>query len=455
MYNNFFNFISNCKSNRINEANLPSFQFCTDSRNIIKDSWFIALKGANFDGHDFCQMAIDNGIKGLIINDNFDIQTLKNTNNLSIIQVQNTLKTYQEIANYYRKHLKNKTKFIAITGSNGKTTTKEILYLVLKQKYKTQCSLSNENNEIGVPKNILNINENTQIFIAECGMRGLNQIQELVEIIEPDYTAITNIGNSHIGILGSREKIAQAKSEIFRFAPADSLAFIPANEDLLEKWTNLENNNKKINIKYFDFSKVQNIEFKNNFLYFTYHNYQFSLASSNLTTIYNACLVIEIALELNLNYTEIQKGLAEYKPSSGRGALIELKSGVQIIDETYNASPDSVVALAKSLNYLGKNKQKVLILGEIAELGSSGEELLISMQADLLKNLDHIILIGKGNYNLAKNLDQKAHYFNEKKEALDFLKENNYLNENYLLGFKASRISKLEEMINDLQKILS
>ena len=286
-------------------------------------------------------------------------------------------------------------------------------------------------------------------------MRGLNQIQELVEIIEPDYTAITNIGNSHIGILGSREKIAQAKSEIFRFAPADSLAFIPANEDLLEKWTNLENNNKKINIKYFDFSTVQNIEFKNNFLYFTYHNYQFSLASSNLTTIYNACLVIEIALELNLNYTEIQKGLAEYKPSSGRGALIELKSGVQIIDETYNASPDSVVALAKSLNYLGKNKQKVLILGEIAELGSSGEELLISMQADLLKNLDHIILIGKGNYNLAKNLDQKAHYFNEKKEALDFLKENNYLNENYLLGFKASRISKLEEMINDLQKILS
>ena len=286
-------------------------------------------------------------------------------------------------------------------------------------------------------------------------MRGLNQIQELVEIIEPDYTAITNIGNSHIGILGSRVKIAQAKSEIFRFAPADSFAFIPANEDLLEKWTNLENNNKKINIKYFDFSTVQNIEFKNNFLYFTYHNYQFSLASSNLTTIYNACLVIEIALELNLNYTEIQKGLAEYKPSSGRGALIELKSGVQIIDETYNASPDSVVALAKSLNYLGKNKQKVLILGEIAELGSSGEELLISMQADLLKNLDHIILIGKGNYNLAKNLDQKAHYFNEKKEALDFLKENNYLNENYLLGFKASRISKLEEMINDLQKILS
>ena len=125
-------------------------------------------------------------------------------------------------------------------------------------------------------------------------MRGLNQIQELVEIIEPDYTAITNIGNSHIGILGSREKIAQAKSEIFRFAPADSLAFIPANEDLLEKWTNLENNNKKINIKYFDFSTVQNIEFKNNFLYFTCVNFFITSVGFFLRSLISASILVII-----------------------------------------------------------------------------------------------------------------------------------------------------------------
>lgn len=452
MHKNFFKFISNCKYKNIAENNLPDFQFCTDSRNIIKNSWFLALKGANFDGHAFCNLAIENGARGLILNDDFDLNQLKNTNQINIIKVQNTLKTYQEIANFYRRQL-NKTKFIAITGSNGKTTTKEILYLVLKQKYKTECSLSNENNEIGVPKNILNINKNTEIFISECGMRGLNQIKELVEIIEPDYTAITNIGSSHIGILGSREKIAEAKSEIFRFAPSNSLAFIPADEALLETWKTSAENNAQIKFKYFDFSAVQNIKFENGFLYFTYRNYEFSLASFNWTTIYNACLIIEIALELNLNYSEIQKGLAEYKPGSGRGALIKLKSGVQIIDETYNASPDSVVALAKSLNYLGDNKQKVLILGEIAELGSSGEELLNSMRENLIKNLDLIILIGKGNLNLAQNLGEKAHYFPEQKEALLFLKQNNYLTENFLLGFKASRVSKLEEIIKQLQEM--
>lgn len=421
------------------DLNLPSWCFGTDSRKIEPNSWFIALKGKTFDGHNFLKTAIDCGAKGLIVSENI------NSNfQVPVLLVPDTLKAYQQIANYQRKVLKPIV--IAITGSNGKTTTKEILAQILSEKYEILATHANENNEIGVPKTLLKINSKTEIVILECGMRGLGQIAELTLIAEPDYAIITNIGTAHIGLLGSKQAIAQAKAEIFVNLKENKIAFTPINEPLLELWKNKYSS--KINFK--DFGNFENAQFDMKGINFAYKNQIFYLKTSNLALISNACAAIDLAYELGLNYQQIQNGLNKFLPQAGRGAIHELNSGACLIDETYNANPDSVLALAWSINRLGQNKNKILVLGEMAELGDLEESLLLEL-ANKIQNLsDQFVFIGEPNQKLYKALKDKAILFESQEEAFDFLQI--YLNSpKSILGFKASRSAKLEELI---QRIL-
>ena len=439
---------------------LPAWSFTTDTRNVPENSWFIALKGQSFDGHAFCEQAIANGAKGLIISDLEVFEKIAGGNNshISIILVADTLKAYQLIAQHHRRELSPIT--IAITGSNGKTTTRQILTRVLSVKYKVHSSEGNENNEIGVPKTILKLQPEHEIAILEFGMRGLNQIEELTLIAEPDYACITNIGTAHIGILGSREKIAEAKSEIFRSLinneKAQKKAWIPTNESLLKSW--IENACKSITFEYF--GKFQNATFKEGLMSFEYKNSLFYFKSPNTALISGVCLVIDIAHELGLTDSQIQQGLNQFSLTPGRGAIHHLPSGALLIDETYNASPDSVLALAESINCLAKQesqteqKYKILILGEMAELGDFKGELLGKVASKISELIDTIILIGKGLECLEEKINssqtKKAINFDSIEKAYEFLfsEKENYLNSNSIIGIKASRIAKLERLVN-------
>ncbi|MDX1919146.1 MAG: UDP-N-acetylmuramoyl-tripeptide--D-alanyl-D-alanine ligase [Candidatus Caenarcaniphilales bacterium] len=442
------------------EDKLPAWRFSTDSRNIPRGAWFIALRGENFDGHKFCQQTIESGATGLIIS---DVSLTDDFTDVPVVLVKNTLEAYQAIARAHRHSLK--TKVVAITGSNGKTTTKEMLFNVLSQKYKTKASNSNENNEIGVPKNLLQLDENDEIMISECGMRGLGQIEELTKITEPDYTIITNIGTAHIGILGSRENIAKAKSEIFCFQPSGGIALVPFNEPLLKPF--IEDHAKWINfIKFGNFTNAKfeakdQGSFNENGTRFYYRGETFYLQTASLGLVSNACAVIDLALHLGLKAAEIQTGLDEFKPLTGRGALTKLKlnekTGATLIDESYNANPDSVRELAKSLKRLSSGKTTILVLGEMAELGDLGESLLSGLAKDLNQNVDELFLVGTKCFNsgFTRQLTIPFQIFQNKEEVFEyFTNEKSYLlDSKKVIAVKASRSAKLNELVKNISSI--
>ena len=426
------------------EAPLPQWKFSTDSRRVALDGWFIALKGSNFNGHQFCQQALKSGATGLIVSELPDELAKAQ---VPILLVSNTLEAYQLIARHHRR--KHNSTIIALTGSNGKTSTKEMLQKVLSVKLTTSCSEGNENNEIGVPKNILKIESSTQAFIAECGMRGLHQIEDLSKICEADCAAITNIGTAHIGLLGSRENIAQAKCEIFRFMPKDKTAFIPHNEPLIEPWEK----SMQGQINFVKFGQYENAHFDGQYMRFTYKNFSYALQTPNVAFVSNACLVIEIAHHLGLSSSQIQEGLLAFKPFGGRGQIHQLTGGALVIDETYNANPDSALALAQSLQAFGHKYHKILILGEMAELGDFAGFLLDELASKLHSMVDTVLLIGEANRSLADKLGENAHWVTNLEDAHSLLKDNagTMLNSGCIIGLKASRSAQLERLLTLLQ----
>jgi UDP-N-acetylmuramoyl-tripeptide--D-alanyl-D-alanine ligase len=420
---------------------LPAWCFSTDTRNIAIGGWFIALKGKNHDAHSFLEQAIGAGANGLIVSDLQKVPIGK----VPTILVNDTLEAYQQIARIQRCALNPIT--IALTGSNGKTTTKEILAAVLAEKYKTYATQANENNQIGLPKTILAAPSDTQALVLEMGMRGLGQIAELACTAEPDYAIITNIGTAHIGLLGSRQKIAQAKAEIFCQLPTPKIVYVPAHEALLKPW--LDKVKDKTQVR--TFGNYVPIGFEDDTLGFIYKDAKFRLKTPNLALIGNACAVIELAHDLGLTDEQIQDGFECFVPGAGRGRVLSLASGATVIDETYNASPDSVIALAKSLNALG-NQKKILVLGEIAEMGDFAGDLLKNLAAQLTGLVDEVVLVGEGNLELKECLP-KSILFSLLEDACQYLKQNanSYLGTNCLLGLKASRVSKLERLIGWLE----
>ncbi len=426
------------------EEILPKWEFSTDTRE-KQDSWFIGIKGKNFDGTLFFKQALESGAKGLILNINSLNKTdyeLCKTLNLPVIFVKDTLKAYQTIANHHRKNLN--CKVIGITGSNGKTTVKEILKTCIQDYFKVVATEANENNEIGVAKTILRADKTTDILIVEMGMRQIGEIKELTHIAEPEIAVITNIGNSHIGILGSKKAIANAKSEIF-YSPQLKFILLPKDEKLVYPKSS----------KHIFFGTAEKLEIYENKINFVYRDHEFSMNTYNHSVINNACIVIDICKELGLNYNQIKQGLSLFSLTKGRGEIIKLNSGAILLDESYNANPDSMKILAKSMSKIPNSKKKILIMGEMAELGEAFLDLYKEMVEEISGLLDLIILQNGENQEILKELferkKQKVLLINSQQEILEYIQNQKLLKENNILGFKGSRIAKLDELIEKIK----
>ena len=353
----------------------------TDSRSVKTGDIYLPLKGAQFNGHDFIQDALLKGAS--FAYSAIDINQLKLSPELSskVVRVDNTLLQYQHLANEYR-NLVNPI-VIGITGSSGKTTVKEILRIVLAEKYRVHYTQANFNNEIGVPKTILSMPADTEVLILEMGMRGLGEIEVLSKIAEPNVAVITNIGTAHIERLGSVENIRTAKLEItkgMRDLELSVRATLIVDPDLYKK---IENNYKHLDL--IEFSPIPNTQYlilENN-----------CLLSDGLIADMNA--VYKVAKILGLNEQQIDIGLSKYSPGPGRGNFIHNANGDLLIDETYNANPESIRNSVKALLKQFPDDLKIAVLGDVLE---SQEDLVnkLFLEIGSYRNDNFKLIDGRG-----------------------------------------------------------
>lgn len=404
----------------------------TDTRLINKGSIFFALKGENFDGNKFAEEAIKNGASYAVIDD-------QSLNNPKFIKVKNVLKSLQDLSKFHRSKLL-KTKIIALTGSNGKTTTKELISEVLKKKYKIISTIGNLNNHIGVPLTLLRIKQNTEIAIVEMGANHLNEIKLLTDLINPDFGLITNFGKAHLEGFGSIEGVIKGKSELYDFLiKNDKKAFIN-NDDYIQ--------NQFIGNK-ISFSK----EDKSNYIFkevkdtnYAGLNYNDFIVDSKLTGNYNyhnIAFATSIGLYFNISIEKIKEAISNYIPSNNRSQIIE-KNNKLIILDAYNANPTSMISAINSL--IEKQGKKSVILGDMFELGNQSEKEHHDLIDFCVKNnFENIFLIGNEFFKQKDKFE--IPFFYKTKDELNKHIKKFPITSKYIL-IKGSRVMRMENLIN-------
>jgi len=439
------------------------FSFSTDTRTIKKGEIYLPLKGENFDGEIFIDKALEMGALGYFCTNHPSSQpspargggaiTTPSALTLHasiILQVENTLTAYLQLANFYRKKINPKT--IAITGSSGKTTTKEMAYCIASEKFKTHKSELNFNNEIGLCKTILSMPIDTEVLILEMGMRGLGEIELLSKYAEPDITIIANVGTAHIGRLGSRENIAQAKCEIIKFQKEGG-TLIAHDDELIKNTVNcLPFTFHPI---YFSLNNTRILERKIGYSKFVYKNNEYELNIEGNYNVQNSLAAIEMGLNLGMTPSEIKNGLKKYSPIEKRWEIEDIK-GFKIINDSYNANPESTKAALTTFLEL-YSPPLLIVLGDMGELGK--DEILYHQEIGIFlgKNLKSdqnvkVITVGK----LANEITLKLNECDIYSKNFDTnLQISRYILDNIKKGttiiLKASRSMKLEQIIKTLK----
>lgn len=423
---------------------LESSGITTDTRNCPQDSIFFALKGDNFNGNNYALSALKSGCSYAII----DEQDCEITNKL--ILVDDCLDTLQQLAKYHRSYLK--TTIIAITGTNGKTTTKELLNTVINSQYKCHATKGNLNNHIGVPLTLLQLTKEHQYGIIEMGANHIGEIEQLCKIAQPDLGLITNVGKAHLEGFGSFEGVKIAKGEIYRFIELNNgLLFINIdNSHLMEMKQNANavyySNRSAKGLIYctsYELTPFLELKFKINSLENEYLLKTNIIGSYNLE---NVLAAITIGIYLNIAPEAIINSIENYFPSNNRSQL-SISSKNTILIDCYNANPSSMDVAIRNFMEI-KSANKTLILGEMRELGESS----IMEHTNLLSlinisGINNVYLVGS-EFLKMPFLNKDIRYFNNSEELLKYLAKNPI--ENRLILLKGSRGNKLEKVIDIL-----
>ena len=402
-----------------------------DSRKVTEGSLFFAINN----GNSYVKDVLDKGAS-LIIADSTDIQDER------VVKVLDTIATMQDLATKYRKKLD--IQVVGITGSNGKTTTKDIVYSLLSAKAKTLKTEGNYNNHIGLPYTLLNVTDEEKFVVLEMGMSSLGEIRRLGEISSPDYAIITNIGDSHIEFLKTRDNVFKAKTELLEFVNKEN-TFVCGDDEYLGK---LDVN--RIGFNDNNTHKIESYEFSNKGSKFVLDGKEYEMSLLGKHNISNTAIAIEVAKKIGLTDEEIQKGLKEIKISNMR--FQEIKIGEDIyINDAYNASPTSMKAAIDTLNEIYNDKYKIAILGDMLELGENEVDYHIDVLNYLLdKKIKLIYLYGermKKAYDIfmkTKSEEYRFWYYPNKEAIVESLK--NIRMEKVIL-LKASRGTALEDII--------
>jgi UDP-N-acetylmuramoyl-tripeptide--D-alanyl-D-alanine ligase len=420
-----------------------NFTICTDTRQIIKDSLFIALKGERFNANHFVEEAINQGCKYAISDD-------YKGDDERIIVVDNTLKILQQLSHYHRK--KMNVKVIGITGSNGKTTTKELIAAVLGEKYKIIYTQSNYNNHIGVPLTLLNIKPETEIAIVEMGANHPGEIDFLCSLADPDYGIITNVGKAHLEGFGSFESVIQTKTELYRFIKAKN-GTIFVNHDnhiLFEHAANINyfsyGMNAKANVitTYYEANPFLNINWK------AQNNDQIYSIKTNLIGLYNwenVLAAVCIGHYFKVEPQKIKYAIENYIPSNHRSQWLTIGSN-NILMDAYNANPTSMQLALKNFIAL-PFKNKCLILGDMKELGNYEKEEHQNILNIIEQNtFDKVFLVGPVFSELNKNSNYLT--FENVEQLINYLNINPLTNSTILIkGSHGIHLEKLMDFFNE------
>jgi len=425
------------KTAEIFDQFLKSKIVTTDTRNISQNCIFFALKGANFNGNTFAQEAINQGAAMAIV----DEKEFENTSQ-NIFLVNDALEALQDLARTYRNYLK--IPFIGLTGSNGKTTTKELISAVLKEKFKTHYTFGNLNNHIGVPLTILSIPEDTEMAVIEMGANHQKEIELLASISQPDYGYITNFGKAHLEGFGGIEGVIKGKSELYDFLRANNrTAFVNFNDPIqvtktedINRITFSDQHNANVQIELIE-SETEYLAVKYQDLKIQSHltgNYNFS----------NISCAIAIGQHFGIDEKSIQNGIENYFPSNNRSQIIN-KENYKIVMDAYNANPSSMEA---SLNNFAKFEgSKTIIIGDMFELGeeSKAEHQRILDLAESL-DFDQIFILGH-NFGETITNNPKVQKFENRVAFEEYLKENPIKTQNILIkGSHGMRLDLLENI---------
>lgn len=410
----------------------------TDSRNCQPDSLFFALKGDKFDGNKYIENVLASGAVYAIGDD----KSLPK--NEKIILVDNVLQTLQKLANFHRK--KMNAKIIAITGTNGKTTTKELLAHILSTTYHTHYTQGNLNNHIGVPLTLLQLNEKDEFGIIEMGANHIGEIKELCDIADPDYGLITNIGKAHLEGFGSEEGIIKTKTELYNYLhEKNGVVFVNKDNPILKKYS------KNLNTIFYSMAKNSfvsgsivnsspniSLEWENKEMKKHIVNTQL-IGNYNLENILAA---ICIGSYFNVKDKEINKALSNYSPTNNRSQNQKTEKNTLILD-AYNANPSSMNAAIENFNSLNIFP-KFIILGEMKELGKYSKEehqKIISLIKQY--NFDKVFFVGEEFNNDFVGIN--GNIFLSTEELINYLKAHTI--EGYHILIKGSRGNHLEKII--------
>lgn len=409
---------------------------CTDTRNIQKNDMFFALKGPSFNGNSYALQALEKKASYAVI----DEKDYSDPLNPNIILVEDSLKTLQELATYHRQKLG--LKIISLTGSNGKTTTKELINIVLSQKYNTVATKGNLNNHIGVPLTLLSMDDKTEIGVVEMGANHLKEIEFLCKIAQPDYGYITNFGKAHLEGFGSIEGVIKGKSELYEYLiKNDRTAFINADDQIQVKI--LKNHSKKFSFGT-DTTVNQKIELLDTHPFVSVKTDSIEIGTQ-LVGAYNfnnIAAAICIGKYFNVSIEKIQQAIKNYVPDNNRSQIIK-KGDKEIILDAYNANPSSMKAALDNFSLIPE-KSKAVILGDMFEIGATAalEHQNIANYA-LEKGFKEIFLIGENFNKVEANNTKKFKSYEDFKEYLNTSK----LNEKYML-IKGSRGMALERILS-------
>lgn len=412
----------------------------TDTRNITENSLFFALKGENFNANDFALQALENGAAFAIVDD----KNLKKLENKKLIVVDDVLKTLQDLAAFHRFHIG--LPIIALTGSNGKTTSKELLHAVLSTKYNTIATIGNLNNHIGVPLTLLRMTEDTDLAIIEMGANHQKEIELLCSIAQPDFGFITNFGRAHLEGFGGIEGVIKGKSEMYDYLQTNNKTIFVNFDDAIQA-------DKTQNSTRFGFS-IENNSLAN--IQITNANAQ-PMATielngieikSNLTGLYNIpniAFAVIIGQYFNISLENIKEAIENYTPQNNRSQWTKINDKNILLD-AYNANPSSMQVAIENFNQLA-NPSKLMILGDMFELGNESDKEHLQTINQVIETKIPTIFIGEHFFKVqVKN--NVVQYFKNIQDFFNQLKETP-INEELLL-IKGSRGMALERILDKL-----
>lgn len=418
--------------------------FSQDSRQTTNGGMYIPLKGERFDGHNFIESAFQTGAQAIISEKDVNYE------DKIVIKVKDTHQALKDMASYLRNH--RPVKVVGVTGSVGKTSTRDMVYSVVKQKYKTLKTEGNYNNEIGLPLTILRYHDE-EVLVLEMGMNHLQEMSRLSMIARPDIACITNVGTAHIGELGSRENILKAKLEIINGMKEGSTLIINQDNDMLQT-VELPH----LNVVRVGKGKEASIQASHIVLEETKSSFEVEYQGKKEIievpvqgehNISNALIAIAVGIELNISLEDIKKGIQEFKLTKNRMDILE-KNHKTVIDGTYNASVDSMKSSIDVLaNY---KKRKVAILADMLELGDYSQQLHEKVGSYVAsKGIDILVCVGKEAkyiYQKARESMKDVYYFESNQEVIARLDE--LLKEDDVILVKGSHSMNLKEVVEKI-----